>query len=208
MTRKFHPSSMPVLSRLQLRHALFLVWPNTLFVSSRTLHPFPLQSVNSHKKMPNGCGAQKSNMHAFVCLKARMATPEVMKCFNPLLETNLIVDASPVGLGAILTQVTADGGMNIAAYASRSLTKGESRYSQTEREAPSTVIWEIEYFHLYHYRSSIRVITDYKPFEIIFNNPTCKATARLKRLQLPLQPYKTTVEARNRQPSRLHESSS
>ena len=31
----------------------------------------------------------------------------------------MFVDASPVGLGAILTQVTADGGTNIVAYASQ-----------------------------------------------------------------------------------------
>lgn len=130
--------------------------------------------------------------HAFVCLKARMATPEVMKYFNPSLETELIVDASPVGLGAILTQLTADGGMNIIAYASRSLTDCESRYSQTEREALA-VIWGVEHFHLYLYGSSFRVITDHKPLETIFNNPTCKATARLERLQLRLQPYETTV---------------
>ena len=37
---------------------------------------------------------------AFVCLKARIATPEVMKYFNSSFETELIVDASPVGLGA------------------------------------------------------------------------------------------------------------
>lgn len=130
--------------------------------------------------------------HAFVCLKARMATPEVMKYFNPSLETELIVDASPVGLGAILTQLTADGGMNIIAYASRSLTDCESRYSQTEREALA-VIWGVEHFHLYLYGSSFRVITDHKPLETIFNNPTCKATARLERLQLRLQPYETAV---------------
>lgn len=65
-TSKFHPSSMPVLPRMQLRHAVFLVWPSTLHASSRTLHPFPLQSVNSHTKMPNGCGAQKNNMHLLV----------------------------------------------------------------------------------------------------------------------------------------------
>ena len=130
--------------------------------------------------------------HAFVCLKARMATPEIMKYFNPSLETELIVDASPVGLGATLTQVTADGGMNIVAYASRSLTYCESRYSQTEREALA-VIWGIEHFHLYLYGSSFRVITDHKQLETIFNNPTCKATARLERLQLRIQPYKTAV---------------
>lgn len=130
--------------------------------------------------------------HAFACLKACMATPEVMKYFNPSLETELIVDASPVGLGAILTQFTADGGMNIIAYASRSLTDCESRYSQTEREALA-VIWGVEHFHLYLYGSSFRVITDHKPLETIFNNPTCKATARLERLQLRLQPYETAV---------------
>ena len=130
--------------------------------------------------------------HAFDCLKARMATPEVMKYFNSSLKTELIVDASPVGLGAILTQVTADGGTNIVAYASRSLTDCESRYSQTEREALA-VVWEIEHFHLYLYGSSFQIITDHKPLETIFNNPTCKATARLERLQLRLQPYKTNV---------------
>ena len=34
---------------------------------------------------------------------------------HPSLETELITDASPVGLVAILTQVLADGGMNIVA---------------------------------------------------------------------------------------------
>ena len=130
--------------------------------------------------------------HAFDCLKARMATPEVMKYFNSSLKTELIVDASQVGLGAILTQVTADGGTNIVAYASRSLTDCESRYSQTEREALA-VVWGIEHFHLYLYGSSFQIITDHKPLETIFNNPTCKATARLERLQLRLQPYKTNV---------------
>ena len=121
-----------------------------------------------------------------------MATPEIMKYFNPSLKTELIVDASPVGLGAILTQVTADGGTNIVAYASRSLTDCESRYSQSEREALA-VVWGIEHFHLYLYGSSFQVTTDHKPLEPIFTNPTCKATARVERLQLRLQPYKTKV---------------
>ena len=82
--------------------------------------------------------------HAFDCLKARMATPEVMKYFNSSLKTELIVDASPVELGAILMQVTADRGPNIVAYASRSLTDCESRYSQTKREA-LPVVWKIEH---------------------------------------------------------------
>jgi len=108
-----------------------------------------------------------------------------MKYFNSSLETELNVDASPVGQGAILTQVTADGRTILVAYASRSLSDCESRYSQTEREALA-VVWGIEHFHLYLYGSSVQIITDHKPLETIFNNPTCKATARLERLQLRL----------------------
>ena len=55
------------------------------------------------------------------------------------------------------------------------------------------MVWGIEHFHLYLYGSSFQVITDHKPLEMIFNNPTCKATARLGRLQLRLQPYKTKI---------------
>ena len=77
-----------------------------------------------------------------------MATSEVMKYFNPSLKRELILDASPVGLGAFLTQVAEDEGTNIVAYASRSLTDCESCFSQTEREALA-VVWGIEHFHLY-----------------------------------------------------------
>ena len=55
------------------------------------------------------------------------------------------------------------------------------------------MVWGIEHFHLYLYGSSFQIIKDHKPLETIFNNPTCKATARLERLQLRLQPYKTNV---------------
>lgn len=74
--------------------------------------------------------------HAFVYLKTRMATSEIMKYFNPSLETELIVDASLVGLGAILTQVAADKGMNVVAYASRSRSPPdcERRYSQLKEK--------------------------------------------------------------------------
>ena len=51
------------------------------------------------------------------------------------------------------------------------------------------MVWGIEHFHLYLYGSSFHIITDHK-LETIFINPTCKATARLQRLQLRLVIYK------------------
>ena len=49
-------------------------------------------------------------------------------------ETEVIVDASPVGLGAMLNQKKRDGRIPVS-YISRSLSPVEQSYSQTEREA-------------------------------------------------------------------------
>lgn len=65
---------------------------------------------------------------AFQTLKDSLTSDTIMAYFDPSKETELWVDASPVGLGAILCQEN-----KIVAYASRSLSPVEQRYSQTER---------------------------------------------------------------------------
>ena len=100
----------------------------------------------THHSVPWIWGQQQKK--AFECLKSRMASHKVMKYFNQSLKTEVIVDASPCGLGAILAQISADGQHSAVAYASRTLTDPESRYSQTEGKALG-VIWGIEHFHLY-----------------------------------------------------------
>lgn len=91
-----------------------------------------------------------------------MSSTEMIKYFDINLQTELIVDASPFGLGAILTQVGKSSEINIVAYASRSLTDTEKSYSQIEREALA-IIWACEHFQLYLIGSDFRVITDHKP---------------------------------------------
>ncbi|KAK2552072.1 Uncharacterized protein P5673_026817 [Acropora cervicornis] len=108
--------------------------------------------------------------------------------FDPDKRTEILVDASPVGLGAILCQLdphTDEG---------KSLTATEQRYSQTEREALA-IVWS-EYFHLYVYGKPITVFTDHKPLVHIYSNPTAKTSARLERWSLRLQPYQVTVAYR------------
>ena len=71
--------------------------------------------------------------------------PKTLKLYHPKLATELIVDASPVGLGAVLTQKVANGGINTVAYASRALSPVEMRYPQKDREALA-IIWAAENF--------------------------------------------------------------
>jgi hypothetical protein len=87
----------------------------------------------------------------------------------------MIVDASPVGLGALLVQ---EG--KVISYGSRALNDVETRYSQTEREALA-VVWGCEHYHLYLFGQDFKVISDHKPLEAIFNNPHSKPPARIER---------------------------
>ena len=62
------------------------------------------------------------HQHALAQLKTALASAPVTAYFDPEKETEISVDASPVGLGAILAQVDqTTGGKHVVAYASRSL---------------------------------------------------------------------------------------
>jgi len=118
---------------------------------------------------------------AFDQIKKALTSSPVMEYFDPHKHTKLIVDASPVGLGAILMQE------HVVAYGSRALSDTESRYSQTERELLA-IVWAVEHFHLYVYGSSFLVQTDHKPLLGIINSQK-PLSARLERLKLRLLPY-------------------
>jgi hypothetical protein len=98
------------------------------------------------------------------------------------------VDASPVGLGAILTQRNPDTDeIAIISYGSRALTPVEQRYSQIEREALA-VVYGCERFHLYVYGNPFTVITDHQPLITMFT-PHSTTPARIERWILRLQQY-------------------
>ncbi|CAB3993229.1 Retrovirus-related Pol poly from transposon [Paramuricea clavata] len=109
-------------------------------------------------------------------------------------DSTLIVDASPVGLGAIFMQKNSKTKEEkVNAFASRALNPVEQRYSQTEKEALA-ILWAWEHFHLYVYGSHFTVITDHKPLEQIHANPRSRCSARLERWSLKLQRYDFTVK--------------
>ena len=71
------------------------------------------------------------HQQAFEKIKTAIAEDFSMAFYDPAKETTLTVDASPVGLGAILSQIQEDGTIRNISYASRTLTPTERRYSQT-----------------------------------------------------------------------------
>ncbi len=106
-------------------------------------------------------------------LKSSLTSDTVMSYFDTERKTQLVVDASPTGLGAILVQMQ-DSGRNpktprVVSYARRTLHDVESHYSQTEREALA-VQWGVEHFHLYLYGKDFTVVSDHKPLISIFSN--------------------------------------
>lgn len=134
--------------------------------------------------------------HAFDTLKDLLTTEIVVGYFDSSKHTELHVDASPFGLGAILTQTTPGrDDTKVIAYASRALTDTESRYSQIEREALA-IVYGIEHFHLYLYGHEFLLITDHKPLELIYQNPKSHTSARLERWCLRLQDYTFQVKYR------------
>ena len=122
-----------------------------------------------------------------------MTDCQTLSYFNIDLTTEVIVDAGPEGLGAILTQIAKSGQLQVVGFGSRTLTDVEKRYSQTEREALG-VVFGCEHFDKYLYGAAFLIKMDHKPLLGIMNNPTSTSTARLRRLCLRLQPYKCVLD--------------
>lgn len=127
---------------------------------------------------------------AFQNLKDTLASAQTLGYYDPKAKTQIVTDASPVGVAGILVQKQADG-PRIIAYASRCLTDVERRYSQTEKEALA-IVWACEKFHPYVYGLHFELHTDHKPLQTIYG-PRSKPSARIERWVLRLQAYKFSV---------------
>ena len=140
----------------------------------------PLRKL-THKDQPWEWTSQHDS--AVDQLKEALVNAPVTAYFDPTKDTEISVDASPVGLAAILSQVDGKTGTHhIVTYASRSLSETEQRYSQTEREALA-VVWACEHLHLYIYGKPVTIYTDHKPLVSIYGNPSSKHPARIDHRQ-------------------------
>ena len=111
-----------------------------------------------------------------------------------LEKTEVICDASPVGLGAMLVQYEKNNPKpRIVAYNSKALTEVETRYSQIEREALAIQFACIKFRMYLLGHPGFTVVTDHKPLVSIFNNPKKPGPFRVEKMRLKLQGYSFQV---------------
>lgn len=116
--------------------------------------------------------------------------------FNTNDETFLYTDASPHALGAVLTQKNQQGEFRIVSFASKTLTKTERRYAQTQREALA-VVWATEHFYYYLLGHKFTIRTDAEGIAYIFNRNGSEPKRLLRRAEgwaMRLDSFDFTIE--------------
>jgi hypothetical protein len=118
--------------------------------------------------------------------------------FNESWTTELIVDASPEALSALLTQFNPakPEEKHIVNISSRSLSVTETRYSHTEKEGLACV-WGCERNELYLIGHRFTLFTDNRAIELILRNARSKPPARILRWSLRLQHFDFEVRHRD-----------
>lgn len=110
----------------------------------------------------------------------------------------LATDASSYGVGVVLSQVDKGREAPIA-YASKTLTETQQKYSQIEREALS-IIYGVTKFRQFLYGRRFTLVTDHEPLVSIFasdkNIPTLTAQ-RLQRWALILMGFQYDIKYKN-----------
>ena len=140
---------------------------------------------------------------AFCKVKAMIVSDLVLTHYDPNLPLQLACDASPVGIGAVLSHVMADGTERPIPFASRSLSKAERNYAQIDKEALATV-WGVKKFHNYLFGRNFTLLTDHEPLTSIFHpskSLPAVTAARLQRYALFLAGFDYTIRYKN---TKLH----
>ncbi|XP_029158172.1 uncharacterized protein K02A2.6-like [Nylanderia fulva] len=105
---------------------------------------------------------------AFRKIKVEFGSKKILVPFNPKLPLILAVDASPYGIGAVLSHMYPDGTERVIQYASNTLNETQKKYAQIDKEA-FAIVFGIKKFHQFLYGNHFTLLTDNKPLAQILN---------------------------------------
>ena len=108
------------------------------------------------------------------------------------------VDASPFGLGAILSHVEENGKESPVYYAFRTLSAAERNYPQIEREGLA-LVYAVKKFHQFLYGNRFYLFTDHKPLLGLFSEVAglpARSASRVLRWAVLLSGYNYELKYR------------
>lgn len=137
------------------------------FIKDFSTLSYPISSLLQGRKKGKPITWTKEADIAFQILKERLVSAPILA--SPDFDRPFVIqtDASDVGLGAVLFQEV-EGFEHPIAYASRTLTKAEQKYSVTERECLA-VLFGVEKFRCYVEGTDFEVITDHASLKWLYH---------------------------------------
>ena len=132
---------------------------------------------------------------AFESVKSLLTSNKLLIHYDPTKPLVLSCDASPYGVGVVLSHRIDNGEERPIAFSSRSLTKAERNYSHLEKEALA-IIFGVKKFHQYCYGRHFTIYSDHKPLLGILKEDKqipAMTAARLQRWALILASHNYTL---------------
>ncbi|XP_054279190.1 uncharacterized protein K02A2.6-like [Macrosteles quadrilineatus] len=115
--------------------------------------------------------------------------------YDPNLDVVVTCDSSSYGIGCVIAHALPDKSERPIAFASRTLTKCEIKYSQIEKGALA-LVYAVKKFHKFLYGRKFTLVTDHRPL-IFLLGPTkgipTLAAARIQRWALTLAAYQYDI---------------
>lgn len=105
---------------------------------------------------------------AFERIKQEMSSENFLVHYDTNLPLCLATDASPVGVGAVLSHTYPDGTERPIYFASQTLSETQRKWSQIDKEAYA-IVFGIKKFYQFIYGRSFILYTDHKPLVQIFS---------------------------------------